>query len=84
MDINRTAANSLLEGLEETLTLLILGVSEELRKSLSTTDIEKTMNRIKNYKKLKLLEKALMDYVNINCKKFSYENGNSSTSTKFE
>ncbi len=51
---------------------------------ISLLDVETTMNRIKNYKKLKLLEKALMDYVNINCKKLSFENGNSSTSTKFE
>ncbi len=47
-------------------------------------DVEITMKRIKNYKKLKLLEKALIDYVNINCKKFSFENKNSSNSTKVE
>ena len=50
MDINRTAANSLLEGLEETLTLHKLGVSEELRKSLSTTNVIENTNSQLSYK----------------------------------
>lgn len=42
--INRTAANSLLEGLEETLTIHKLGVREELGRSLSTTNIIESTN----------------------------------------
>lgn len=100
--LNHTAANSLLEGLEETLTIEKLGIREELGRSLSTTkiiesansrlsdqmrnvkrwynsskmanwiginllEIEKRMNRIKNYTKLKLLEFSLINYVRKNC-----------------
>lgn len=41
------------------------------------------MNRIKNYKKSKLLEKTLLNYNN-NCKKFSYVIGYFSILTEFE
>jgi len=42
--INRSAANSLEEGLEETLTLHRLGLIEELGKSLTTTNIIENLN----------------------------------------
>ena len=42
--INRSAANSLTEGLEETLTLHRLGLVEELGKSLLTTNIIESLN----------------------------------------
>ncbi len=42
--INRTAANSLLEGLEETLTIHRLGLREELGQSFSTTNIIENIN----------------------------------------
>jgi len=41
---NKEAANSLAEGKEETLTLHKLGVDEELRKSLRTTNIIENLN----------------------------------------
>ncbi|MFT5208011.1 MAG: putative transposase [Candidatus Omnitrophota bacterium] len=45
--VNESAANSLAEGLEETLTLHELGLSPELTKSLSTTNpIESTMSQL--------------------------------------
>lgn len=48
--INIAAANSLLEGLEETLTLHQLGLSPELTKSLSTTNcLESVMGQIGQY-----------------------------------
>jgi len=48
--INRSAANSLDEGLEETLTLHRLGLSVELGKSLSTTNtIENVNSKLGNY-----------------------------------
>lgn len=48
--INRTAANSLKEGLEETLTMHRLGLSAELGKSLSTTNcIENVNSRLGTY-----------------------------------
>ena len=47
---NVSAANSLLEGLEETLTIHKLGLSSELAKSLSTTNcIEGVMSLMGNY-----------------------------------
>ncbi|MEW6506517.1 MAG: transposase [Bacteroidota bacterium] len=42
--INRSAAKSMLEGLEETLTIHRLGLKEELGKSLSTTNIIENVN----------------------------------------
>lgn len=42
--INRSAANSLEEGLEETLTIHKLGLIEELGKSLTTTNIIENLN----------------------------------------
>jgi putative transposase len=42
--INRNAANSLLEGLEETLTLHRLGINEEFKKSFSTTNVIENLN----------------------------------------
>jgi transposase-like protein len=42
--INRTASNSLLEGLEETLTIHKLGVRDELGRSLGTTNIIESTN----------------------------------------
>ena len=46
--INRSAALSLLEGLEETLTIHRLGLREELGKSLTTTNvIENVNNRLR-------------------------------------
>ncbi len=42
--LNHTAANSLLEGLEETLTIEKLGIREELGRSLSTTKIIESAN----------------------------------------
>lgn len=42
--INRSAANSLLEGLEETLTIHSLGLREELGKSFCTTNIIESIN----------------------------------------
>jgi transposase-like protein len=48
--INRTAANSLKEGLEETLTLHRLGLSAELGRSLNTTNcIENVNSKLGNY-----------------------------------
>ncbi len=48
--VNEAAANSLLEGLEETLTLHQLGLSSELSKSLSTTNcIESVMSQMGQY-----------------------------------
>lgn len=43
-NINRSAANSLLEGLEETLTIHRLGLREELGKSFCTTNIIENIN----------------------------------------
>ncbi|MCK5580115.1 MAG: transposase, partial [Candidatus Omnitrophica bacterium] len=49
-NINISAANSLKEGLEETLTLHSLGLSAELRRSLSTTNcIESVMSQLAAY-----------------------------------
>jgi len=42
--VNRSAANSVLEGLEESLTIHRLGLKEELGKSLSTTNIIENIN----------------------------------------
>ena len=48
--VNASAANSLLEGLEETLTIHQLGLSVELAKSLSTTNcIEGLMSQMGSY-----------------------------------
>ncbi len=48
--VNESAANSLLEGLEETLTLHQLGLSSELAKSLNTTNcIESVMSQMGQY-----------------------------------
>ena len=48
--VNRTAARSLQEGLEETLTLHRLGLFDELGKSLKTTScIESLMGEVENY-----------------------------------
>lgn len=48
--VNESAANSLAEGLEETLTLHQLGLSSELSKSLNTTNcIESVMSQIGQY-----------------------------------
>jgi len=48
--VNISAANSLLEGLEETLTIHELGLSPELAKSLSTTNcIESVMSQMGQY-----------------------------------
>jgi len=48
--INRTAANSLQEGLEETLTLHRLGLFEELGRSLKTTNcIENLMGEVQGH-----------------------------------
>lgn len=48
--LNKTAANSLREGLEETLTLHRLGIRSQLRKSFSTTNcIESVNSQIKKY-----------------------------------
>ena len=48
--INRTAANSLKEGFEETLTIQRLGLAAELGRSLSTTNcIENLNSRIETY-----------------------------------
>lgn len=48
--LNRSAANSLVEGLEETLTLHRLGVFVELGKSLKTTNcIENLNSRLGQY-----------------------------------
>ena len=47
---NACAANSLLEGLEETLTIHHLGLSPELARSLSTTNcIEGVMSQVDSY-----------------------------------
>ena len=49
-EFNVSAANSLLEGLEETLTIHHLGLSSELTKSLSTTNcIEGVMSQMGSY-----------------------------------
>ena len=49
-EINPTAANSLREGLEETLTMHKLQVPEQLRKSLSTTNcIESILAQVEQY-----------------------------------
>lgn len=45
LGVNRSAANSLMEGLEETLTLHRLGVFEELGRSLNTTNSIESLNR---------------------------------------
>ena len=48
--VNQSAANSLLEGLEETLTIHLLGLSPELARSLATTNcIEALMSQIGRY-----------------------------------
>lgn len=48
--VNEGAANSLLEGLEETLTLHRLGLSSEISKSLNTTNcIESLMSQLGQY-----------------------------------
>lgn len=55
---NRNAANSLMEGLEETLTLHRLGINEEFKKSFSTTNVIENLNsqlvkytrKVKNWK----------------------------------
>ncbi len=48
--LNRSAANSLVEGLEETLTLRRLGIFAELGKSLKTTNgIENLNSRLGKY-----------------------------------
>ncbi|MCS4142411.1 transposase-like protein [Salinibacter ruber] len=48
--INRKAANSLMEGLEETLTLHRLGLFEELGRSLKTTNcIENLNEQVESY-----------------------------------
>jgi len=57
LKINRSAANSLLEGLEETLTLHRLGIFEELGKNLKTTNpiesfnsqLDKYLGRVKHW-----------------------------------
>ena len=50
MPVNEGAANSLLEGLEETLTLHRLGLSSEISKSLNTTNcIESLMSQLGQY-----------------------------------
>ena len=50
LNVNQSAANSLLEGHEETLCLHQLGVSPELGKSLNTTNcIESVMSQIEQY-----------------------------------
>lgn len=50
MTVNQSAANSLREGVEETLCLHRLGVSPELGKSLNTTNcIESVMSQIEQY-----------------------------------
>jgi len=50
LKVNQSAANSLLEGLEESLCLHRLGVSPELGKSLNTTNcIESIMSQIEQY-----------------------------------
>ena len=50
MRVNESAANSLLEGLEETLTLHTLGLAPELTRSLSTTNcIESVMSQMGQY-----------------------------------
>lgn len=49
-NVNMSAANSLMEGLEETLTIHHLGLSPELAKSLSTTNcIEALMSQMGSY-----------------------------------
>ena len=49
-NINIAAANSLKEGMEETLTLHRLGLSSELRRSLNTTNcIESVMSQLASY-----------------------------------
>lgn len=49
-EINPTAANSLREGLEETLTLHTLGISGSLRRSFSTTNcIESILAQVEQY-----------------------------------
>ena len=50
MTVNESAANSLAEGLEETLTLHKLGLSTELSRSLNTTNgIESVMSQLAQY-----------------------------------
>ena len=50
LPVNESAANSLAEGLEETLTLHQLGLSPELSKSLNTTNcIESVMSQLGQY-----------------------------------
>ena len=49
-EINQSAASSLQEGFEETLSLHKIGLSSELRKSLSTTNcIESVMSQLAQY-----------------------------------
>lgn len=50
LNVNESAANSLAEGLSETLTLHELGLSPELSKSLNTTNcIESVMSQLAQY-----------------------------------
>jgi putative transposase len=50
ISINRTAANSLKEGLEETLTLHRLGLIEQLSRSFTTTNLIENLNsQLKKY-----------------------------------
>ncbi len=50
LNVNESAANSLMEGLEETLTLHRLGLGPELAKSLSTTNcLESVMSQLGQY-----------------------------------
>ncbi len=50
LNVNESAANSLAEGLEETLTLHRLGLAPELAKSLSTTNcLESVMSQLGQY-----------------------------------
>ena len=50
LHVNQSAANSLMEGMEETLTLHKLGLSPELKKSLSSTNcIESIMSQLGQY-----------------------------------
>ncbi len=50
LDVNMSAAGSLMEGLEETLTLHKLGLSTELRRSFNTTNcIESVISQLAQY-----------------------------------
>ena len=44
LGVNRSAANSLMEGIEETLTLHRLGIFDELGRSLKTTNSIESLN----------------------------------------